>query len=111
MRVTSSLWVGAYVRRCFAGGAMAAICRRGAEAAGAIYLKINRLDGSFDLYGPAPQAMFDEERPRDRRFEALKTGVAEPEVDGLLDREQDFDPDIWVVEVEDRQGRAFLDDG
>ena len=60
MRVTSSLWVGAYVRRCFGAGAFAAVARRGAEEAGAIFVIVDRLNGTADLYGPAPQAVFDE---------------------------------------------------
>lgn len=109
MRVTSSLWVGAYLRRCFAEGAMATVVRRGAEDAGAIFVIVNRLDGSFDLYGPAPQAAIDEVRPRDRRFERVCDGLAEEAVDMRLDRERNFDPDIWVVEIEDREARHFLD--
>ena len=71
MRLKSSIWVSAYVRRCDIEGAFAAVRRRGAEEAGAIFIKLNRLDGTGMLYGPAPQAMFDEARPADRLFTAL----------------------------------------
>jgi hypothetical protein len=111
MRLKSGLWVAAYVRRCQIEGAYAVVRRRGAEEAGAIYVKINRLDSTADLFGPAPQTAFDDAQPVDRVFTpALKAQPApEAEVEAYLAREQRFDPDIWIVEVEDRAGRNFLD--
>ena len=109
MRVTSSLWVGAYVRRCFAQGAMATVARRGAEEAGAIFVIVDRLNGIADLYVPAPQATFDESRPSERIFQLVVAGQPLAEVDVRLEREVRFDSDLWVVAVEDRDGRAFLD--
>lgn len=110
VRVTSDLWVSAHVRRCFSAGAMAVVARRGASDAGAIFLKINRLDRSFDLYGPAPQTLFEDDRPRDRLFEKVLDGVPETDVDERLAREARFDPDFWLIEIEDREGRSFLAD-
>ena len=49
MRLKSSIWVSAYVRRCDIEGAFAAVRRRGAEEAGAIFIKLNRLDGTGTL--------------------------------------------------------------
>ena len=56
MRLKSGIWVAAYLRRCNVEGVFAAVRRRGAEEAGAIFIKINRLDGTAMLYGPAPQS-------------------------------------------------------
>jgi len=109
MRVTSGLWVGAYVRRCFAEGAMAAVLRRGADEAGAILVVVDRLDETVDLYGPAPQSAFAESRPADRLFQLLLSRSERAQIDTRLSDELKFDPDLWVVEVEDRGGRAFLD--
>ena len=109
MRVTSSLWVGAYVRRCFAEGAFAAVARRGAEEAGAIFVIVDRLDGTADLYAPAPQASFTESRPSERMFQLVATAEPLAEVNARVEREARFDSDLWVVAVEDREGRAFLD--
>lgn len=112
MRLKSGIWVAAYVRRCDVEGVFAAVRRRGAEEAGAIFIKINRLDGTGTLYGPAPQAVFDEARPADRKFMAL-VGRDKPAADGELEtrlvKEVRFDPDLWIIEVEDRAGRNFLD--
>lgn len=111
MRLKSEIWVAAYLRRCQVEGAFAAVRRRGAEEAGAIFIKINRLDGTADLYGPAPQSAFSEAQPTDRAFSAcLKTSPApEADAEAYLTREMRFDPDIWIVEIEDRLGRNFLD--
>jgi len=111
MRLKSSIWVSAYLRRCDVEGAFAAVRRRGAEEAGAIFIKINRLDGTGVLYGPAPQSAF-EERASYHLF-SIVLGAATPapdaEIEARLLREIRFDPDVWIVEVEDRQGRHFLD--
>ena len=112
MRLKSGIWVAAYVRRCNVEGVFAAVRRRGADEAGAIFIKINRLDGTATLYGPASQTAFDEAQPADRMFSAV-LGGAQPapdaDVEARLTREIRFDPDLWLVEMEDRAGRHFLD--
>jgi hypothetical protein len=70
MRLKSSIWIAAYLRRCQHEGAYGLVRRRGAEEAGAIFIKINRLDGTADLYGPAPQSAFEEAHPGERMFAA-----------------------------------------
>ena len=110
MRLKSEIWVKAYLRRCQHEGVDAVLARRGDADAGAIYIKISRLDGTAALYGPAPAGL-DEAR-EDRRWETClqREPAAESEADAYLERQVDFDPDIWIVSVEDRQGRHFLDD-
>ncbi|MBN9059937.1 MULTISPECIES: DUF1491 family protein [Kaistia] len=109
MRVTSGFWVAAYIRRVFAEGAFAAVVRRGAEEAGAIFVAIDWLDGTVDLYGPAPQTVFDDSRPTDRLFTRIGERIDRLELQQRIASETRFDPDIWLVETEDRQGRSFLD--
>ncbi|HET7849828.1 MAG TPA: DUF1491 family protein [Pseudolabrys sp.] len=112
MRLKSGIWVAAYLRRCNIEGAFAAVRRRGAEEAGAVFIKVSRLDGTAALYGPAPQSAFDDARPADRLFTPVLgdgNGVPEAEIEARLVREVKFDPDVWIVEVEDRAGRNFLD--
>jgi len=108
MRVTSDFWVKAYIRQCATQDIPAVVVRRGAEEAGAIYVKVNRLDGTADLFTPAPQAFFDDGDDLDRKFDHLSDLTAEADIDARLQKEHQFDPDIWVVEAEDRQGRHFL---
>ncbi len=111
MRLKSALWVAAYLRRCHVEGVFAVVRRRGAEEAGAIFVRISRLDGTSDLFGPAPQSAFDAPPGVERMFGASLAAQPAPDaaVDAYLVREVKFDPDIWIVEVEDRTGRHFLD--
>ncbi len=84
--------------------------RRGAEEAGAIFVRVVRLDGTSDLFGPAPQSTLDDSRG-DRSFAPSLAERPAPDaaVEAYLAREIKFDPDVWIVEVEDRAGRNFLD--
>lgn len=109
MRLKSALWVAAYLRRCQVEGCSAVVRRRGAEEAGAIFVRICRLDGTSDLFGPAPQSAL-EPGGADRIFSACLASQPAPdtEIDAYLAREMKFDPDLWVVEVEDRAGQNFL---
>lgn len=111
MRLKTALWVAAYLRRCQVEGAFGVVRRRGAEEAGAVFVRIDRLDGTSDLFGPAPQSEFDAMGGADRAFTpSLKERPApDAAVEAYLAREIKFDPDVWIVEVEDREGRNFLD--
>jgi len=111
MRLKSALWVAAYLRRCQVEGIAAVVRRRGAEEAGAIFVRIDRLDGTSDLFGPAPQSTFDAAAGVERAFSASLVEQPAPDasIETYLAREIKFDPDIWIVEVEDRNGRNFLD--
>ncbi len=111
MRLKSGLWVAAYIRRCNVENVFAAVRRRGAEEAGAIFIKVNRLDGTADVYGPAPQSAFAEEHPVDRAFSAAMKAMPADDADAeaYLARQIGFDPDVWIIEIEDRAGRCFLD--
>ncbi|WP_310620760.1 DUF1491 family protein [Flexibacterium corallicola] len=108
MRLTSEFWVSAYTRKIFGAGLFAGVRRKGALEAGAIFICIDRLDGTFDFYGPAPQSFFEERKPEDREFECLFHACTREQVDERLEREARMDPDFWVVEVEDKQARHFL---
>jgi hypothetical protein len=111
MRLKTALWVAAYLRRCQVEGAFAVVRRRGAEEAGAVFVRISRLDGTSDLFGPAPQSAFDAMGGADRAFTLCLKERPAPDaaVETYLAREIKFDPDVWIVEVEDREGRNFLD--
>lgn len=110
MRLRTEFWVKAYIRRCAVEGASAVVVRHGDDDAGAIFIKVDRLDGSCLLFGPAPAGLDGAES--DRRWNACldPTGVDGAAADAYLEREARFDSDLWVVEVEDRRGRHFLDD-
>ncbi|MCH9808563.1 MAG: DUF1491 family protein [Alphaproteobacteria bacterium] len=107
MRLASEFWIKAFVRTCNGAGAAAFIVRRGDQHGGSIFVRINRLDGTSQIYGPAAAGLADV--ASQRRFE-LRVEASDDEVDRLIAREVGFDSDLWVIEVEDRDGRHFLDD-
>ncbi len=111
MRLKSALWVAAYLRRCQVEGAFAVVRRHGAEDAGAVFVRVSRLDGTSDLFGPAPQSALDTSPGADRSFAASLAQQPAPDaaVEAKLEREMKFDPDLWIVEVEDAAGRNFLE--
>ena len=112
MRLRSDIWVAAYLRRCGVEGVSAVLRRRGAAEAGAIFIKVDHLNGSATLYGPAPQSVAAE-APRgvDRMFARMHAApfVNSDEAEERLKREIAFDPDLWIVEVEDGADGAWLD--
>ena len=110
MRLKSSIWVAAYLRRCQTEGIFGAVRRRGAAEAGAVFVKVALLDGKAMLYAPAPHAVYDDSRPIERIFMPTSPEpVPEPSVEERLAKEVRFDPDVWIVEIEDKAGRHFLD--
>ncbi len=108
MRLKSEIWVKAYIRSCASNGAPAMVVRRGQGDGGTVFIKVNMLDGTVCLYGPAPAGL--DPVASDRIWvRCLGDGcVQEADADGYLQRQVEFDPDIWVIEVEDREGRHFL---
>jgi len=103
-RLKSAIYVQALIRRCESAGAAAYLVRRGAEEAGAVFLKVNRLDGSSFVLSPARRG---EERVWTR---PLGESAEDARAAEYFAKQIRIDPDIWIVEIEDRQGRAFVDD-
>ena len=110
MRLRAEFWVKGYIRRCAVEGASAVVVRHGDDDAGAIFIKVNRLDGTCLLFGPAPAGLSGSESDRRWIAQLQPAGVSEGEADAFLAREAGFDSDLWLIEVEDRDGRHFLDD-
>lgn len=105
MALRSDIWVAAYLRRSGAEGAVAVLRRRGSGEAGAIYVLVDRLDGRVALFEPAPS--IDDERRWIRSHGA--DWVESAEAEARLQRQIRFDPDIWVIETERRDGEHGLD--
>jgi len=108
MRLRSDIWVAAYLRRCDVEGVTAVLRRRGAAEAGSIFVKIDRLDGACALFGPAPQSQVEHDARLFARMHEQEW-VDPAAAEARLKREIGFDSDLWIVEVEDRVGRNFLD--
>src|SRR3954470_17503632 len=99
MRLKSSIWVAAYLRRCQTEGVFGAVRRRGAEEAGAVFVKVALLDGKAMLYIPAPQTVYDDSRPSHGfLMPTSPERVPEAAVEERLAKEIRFDPDAWIIE-------------
>jgi hypothetical protein len=102
-RLTSDLWVSAYLARLRLAAIPAYVTARGDGMAGAVVVKLATLDGRARAY----------ERRSDLMTGAwswiVLTEGPEADVDALITRQRGRDPDLWVIEVEDRQGRTLLD--
>ena len=103
-RLTAAFWVQAYLRRLALENIPAYILAHGDDTAGAVLVKLATLDGKASLF----QRGFDLQTG-DRVWQQLEQGTEE-QIDKALQRQLGFDPDLWVIEVEDRAGRHFLDD-
>lgn len=103
MLISTDVWVAALIRRAELGGASAVVVRRGDARAGAVLVKLwDSLNRRARLYtesiGPDGDRLWIEPHPE----------APESELDAYAERQARYDPDLWVVEVEDRQGRSFL---
>ena len=108
VRLKSKLWVQAHLRRCNAAGLSAMLVQKGNDEAGTVFIKANYLNGSATLYGPAPGGAHDENGERRWTQPLGITPLPEAEVDAYLLRQRGYDPDFWVMEIEDSKGRVFL---
>ena len=101
VRLKSVIYVQAVIRRCEAAGAAAYLVRRGAEDAGAVFLKINRLDGTCTVLSQASRG--------DERVWMRPLGESGDEARAAeyFAKQLRIDPDIWIVEIEDRLRRGI----
>jgi hypothetical protein len=109
MRLRSDFLVSAIIRQAELEGAVAMLRKRGAAEAGAVFIKVDRLDGTAALYAPAMQSLMGEDAS-ERLWQNAMPGK-EPtaiDIEDRMSREIRFDPDLWFVEIEDLQGRPFV---
>ncbi len=101
-RLNAEFWVQAYLRRLDLANIPAFVVKRGDATAGAVLVKSNTLDGCAKLM----QRTYDASGAR--VWSILSEGQ-EAEMDKLILSQRRFDSDLWVIEVEDRDGRTLLD--
>jgi len=111
MRLRTDIFVSALMRRVFARGDFAAVEAKGAEEAGAVFVRQVFRDGSESLHAPAPQSFFEAEESDRRLFETRLSGVDAAAVSAAIDRERRFDSDLWVVTVETDELGDLIDFG
>lgn len=105
-RLKSELWVKALVRRLDVDLMTAMVTRSGDPEAGAIYLKLNFLNGDCRVLNRT----YGEEGERLWSGATGDAPVAEAQADEYLQRQINFDPDCWIVEIEDPDCRFSTDD-
>ena len=103
-RLTARFWVDAYLSRLRFQEIPAFVTAHGDDTAGAVLVKLNTLDGAAQAFHRSYDLMTGA-----RQWVELISGV-ETDVDAAIRKQQEFDPDLWVIEVEDRQGRHLLDE-
>ncbi len=96
-----SIWVYALIRRAQGEAAYATLARKGDGDAGAVLVKVCTLDGNAVLYRPIRNL-------NGERVWLPKGPLPEREIDLMIGKRVQTDPDLWVVEIEDKQGRHFL---
>ena len=104
-RIKTAIQIKAIIRRAEVAGAQAFLIRRGQEDAGALFLKISRLDGTLTILNQA--------RRGDGELiwtKPLGDNIDESSASQYLEKQLRFDPDLWILEIEDREGRAFVDE-
>ncbi|EAQ07778.1 DUF1491 family protein [Yoonia vestfoldensis] len=104
MRLTADIWVSAYLTRLRLAAIPAFVVARGDATAGAVMVKLNTLDGRACCYQRSFDLMTGE-----RSWVILAEG-AEADVEQSIQRQRGYDRDLWVIEVEDKQGRHLLDE-
>ncbi|HIP23943.1 MAG TPA: DUF1491 family protein [Rhodobacteraceae bacterium] len=102
-RLTAEFWVHAYLRRLNIANIPAFVVHTGDKTAGAVLVKSNPLDGSATLFH---RTYIGDGK---RIWSELGAGP-ELDMDSLIMRQRRFDPDLWVIEVEDQRGRTLLDE-
>lgn len=103
MRLATGFWVAAYRRRLEQEGIACYVARKGDDTSGAVIVKLATMDGKARLFERR-----SDPASGDSRWMLLAEGE-EAAIDASARRQAGFDPDLWIVEVEDRQGRHLLD--
>jgi hypothetical protein len=104
-RLKAGIFVRALIRRAEVQGASAFVVRKGSEEAGAVYLKVSRLDGTSTILEQVRRGEGDL-----AWMMPIGKAIDEERAKTYLDKQIRFDPDLWIVEIEDREGRAFVDE-
>ncbi len=101
-RLASGIWVSAYLTRLRLADIPAYVTAKGDAEAGAVIVKVALLDGMARAYERRSDLMTGS------RAWMLFADGPEAEIDAQLTRARSRDPDLWLIELEDRQGRTLL---
>jgi hypothetical protein len=104
-RLKTGLYVRALIRHAEIGGASAYVVRRGADEAGALILKLAKPDGNVTVLTRATRGHGERVW-----IKPLGDSTDDATAAKYFEKQVRFDPDLWIIEIEDRQGRAFVDE-
>lgn len=107
-RLKTRIWVQAQVRLCDLANLPAYIVKRGDPDAGAVILRLNRLDGTSHLFNQARLADGSAAWAKASGSDA-DGRVADEAALAYIEKQRKYDPDLWVLEIEDPDGRYELD--
>lgn len=103
MLLSTDLWVSALIRRAESTGAFATVARKGDPRAGTVIVK------AFDTSTRRARLYSEAFGPDGERLWVQPVeSESESELDAYLHRQLRHDPDLWIVEIEDREGRHFI---
>ncbi len=103
-RLPTHVWVEAEIRRLSGLGMGVYVAARGDKMGGMVLQKVSNLKGQCRLMGLQRDLL-----GKLVWINALQDEVVEErEADAYIKRAVDRDPDLWVVEIEDRDMRALF---
>lgn len=103
-RLATGLWVSAYLARLEAAAIPAYLTAKGDATAGAVAVKLATMNGRASVFTRATGP------DGERIWQALAEDTPESEADEALARQRRFDPDLWIIEIEDPKGRTLLEE-
>ena len=111
MAVRTEIWVKAHLRRCFAAGLTGVVARRGAEEAGAVFVKVTRAADAVLLFGPPPGPAYDEQGQRRWAMPLGPEPVAAEAAGAFLSPQMALDPALWILDIDDPRGNGLIETG
>ena len=106
-RLKAEIWIKAHIRKCGFMNVPVFVTRRGDNTAGSVLIKINRLNNLCMVLTPTTSF---EDGSRKWLQGTGPDWVNEETADRYIEKQAGFDPDLWVLEIEDPEGRHFLEE-
>jgi hypothetical protein len=102
-RLATDLYVAAHIRQAARDNVPMTVIRRGDASSGSLILKINLLNGAARVL---IEARYDDARVWTPATHS--DPMTERDADEYLARQAKIDPDVWLIEIEDKQGRIWF---
>ncbi len=102
-RIATDFFVKLHTRLAASEGVPITVLHKGYASSGAIVLKINLMNGFA-------RVLIEASLGQERGWTAATATdpMPEKEADAYLTRQAEIDPDIWLIEIEDKLGRLWF---